>query len=427
MKRMMWWGLLLLAVMAGLAGCSKQEAQNAGQPPSAPSAPRNRPKVRFLAMEYDTNTRPYMEKVKADFAKAHPEIDLDIEIVSWDQGHEKLATYIAGKRPPDLANVATIWLSEYVGMGKVEPLDAYMKESMRKEFFPFTLERASYDGKLYGLPFAVSARALYYNKDLLAKAGGRPPKNWDELVAVSKKITDPARKVYGFGVQGAKVETDTYFYYFLWANGGDIVNDQGECILHRPEAVEALQFEVDLAHKHKATQPEPTGSNREGLQDLFKTGRLGMMITGPWFWQMLDKEAPDTHYGLAPVPKNKEQITMRVTDNVMMFNTSENKEAAWKFLEFLYEDARRLEFDKTFGMLPEKETVARDAYIQQNPNWKFFMDLLPIGKFQPRHKDWERISQEVIKAVQAALLKEKTPRQALDEAKTRIDGILKKG
>jgi len=378
-------------------------------------------------MEYDTNTRPYMQKIKEDFAKVHPDIDLDIEICSWDQGHEKLATYIAGKRPPDLANVATIWLTEYVSMGIVEPLDPFLKPEMRQQFIPFTLERATYDGKLYGLPIAVSARALYYNKKLLAKGGGKPPANWDELVQTARKITDPANQIYGFGVQGAKVETDTYWYYFLWANGGDIFDEKGECILNRPEAIEALQFEVDLVNKYKVTQPGPTASNREGLQDLFKTGKLGMMITGPWFWGMLDKEAPDIQYGLAPVPRRKQQITMRVTDNLMMFKACQNKEAAWRFVEFFYDDARRLEFDKTFGMLPEKETVARDPYFQNNPNWKFFMDLLPTGKFQPRHKDWERISQEIIKAVQSAILQEKTPKQALDEAKARIDAILAKG
>ncbi len=414
--------LLVLLV----AGCPQQQpTETIGGGPEAPATGGDRTEVRFLAMEYDTNTRPFMQKVEQQFEQANPDVDVNIEVIDWNAGFQKLSTLIAADNAPDLANIATIWLPELADLDVVQPLDDFVSEEMRERFIPMTLEGAQYQGHLYGLPIAVSARALYCNADLLAQAGKEPPANWDELVEVARACNNPDEGIYGFGMQGAKVETDVYWYYFLWANGGRILNDDHtRAVFNSPEGVEALQFCVDLIHRYQVTEPDPTAYDREGLQELFKSGRLAMMITGPWFWGMLKEDVPDLNYKLAPIPAHTDQVTMAVTDNLIMFESCENKDAAWKFIEFFYDPELRLEWAETFGMLPELKEVAESDYITGSEQWSLFMSLLPTGRFVPLHPRWTTIAEEIKLGVQEAQLQTSTPQKALDAAAERVNRIL---
>ena len=83
-------------------------------------------------------------------------------------------TLISAGNAPDLANIATLWLPEMVSLDVVEALDSYVKPEFREKFIPISLRGAEYQGKLYGLPIAVSARALYCNAGLLDAAGQKP-------------------------------------------------------------------------------------------------------------------------------------------------------------------------------------------------------------------------------------------------------------
>lgn len=417
--------MLLATLMAAalLAGCPRPTAPTSGGEEGTP--PTAKTKISFLAMEYDTNTRPFMQRLEEKFEAANPDIDLRIEVIDWNAGFQKLSTLISANNAPDLANIATLWLPELVNLGVVEPLDGFLSEQMRERFIPKTLRGAAYEGKLYGLPIAVSARALYCNTKLLADAGAKVPTNWDELLDAARKCTNRDKGIYGFGMQGAKTETDVYFYYFLWANGGSILSeDKSKATFNSPQGVEALQFMVDLIHKYKVTQPDPTAYGREDLQDLFKGGRLAMMITGPWFWGMLEKDVPDLEYELAPIPARKEQVTMAVTDNLIMFKSCADKQAAWRFIEFFYQPELRREWAQTFGMLPELKEVAQSDFITSSKQWSLLMSLLPSGRFVPLHPRWVSIAEEIKAGLQQAQLQTKSPKEALDAAAERVNRIL---
>lgn len=407
-----------------LTGCPQQPAPDAGS--STPSAATHgKSVIRFLAMEYDTNTRPFLDKVEEKFEAANPDIDLRIEVIDWDAGRQKLSTLISADNAPDLANIATLWLPELANLDVIQPLDNLISDNMRERFVPKTLRGATYDDELLGLPIAVSTRALYCNSKLLAAAGVDIPTNWDDLVKAARACTDQDNGVYGFGIQGAKTETDIYFFYFLWANGGRILNDdQTKAAFDSPAGIEALQFMVDMIHKQRVTEPDTTAYDREDLQELFKSERLAMFITGPWFWGMLDKDVPNIEYELAPIPKGKEQVTMAVTDNLVMFKSCEDKQAALRFIEFFYDPELRTEWAKTFGMLPELKSVAESDYITGSKQWSLLMSLLPSGRFVPLHPRWTTISNEIRDALQEAQLQSKTPAEALHDAAERVNTIL---
>ncbi len=422
MKRVL--GVVALALLVAMIGC-EPKANVPGDPGAGGQPAGEKTEVRFLAMEYDTNTRPFMDKLETQFEQANPDIDLRVEVIDWDAGQSKLSTLISAENAPDLANIATKWLPELVNLDVVHPLDDFVSDEMRERFVPKTLRGASYDGKLYGLPIAVSTRALYCNTALLHEVGAEVPSTWQELLEAARVCSDPDNGVYGFGIQGAKTETDIYFYYFLWANGGTVLSeDHLKASFNSPEGVEALQFMVDLIHKEKVTEPDTTAYDREDLQELFKGGRLAMFITGPWFWGMLEKDVPNLEYELAPIPAQKEQVTMAVTDNLIMFKSCQDKEAAWKFIEFFYDPKLRLEWAETFGMLPELKEVAESDYITDSEQWSLLMSLLPSGRFVPLHPRWGTISDEVRLAMEEAQLQSKSPEEALNAAAERVNAVL---
>ncbi|NPV53594.1 MAG: sugar ABC transporter substrate-binding protein [Firmicutes bacterium] len=383
-------------------------------------------KLRVVWMDYDARFNTVYQTMEQDFEKENPDIDVETIILPWNEGHDRLVTWIAGRQAPDIANTGTRWVLEFNDMGVLEPLDKWLSPEFIKGFYPGALE-ARIKGKLYGLPVAMSARTLFYRSDLISK----PPTTWSELVKVAQEVTSK-HKIYGIGVSGKKFVELTEFVYYLYGNGGSFFEIEpdgsyGKAKFNDKAGVEALQFMVDLVHKYKVTEPNVTENDRGSLQDLFIAGKLAMVETGPWFAAMLQERAPNLKWGVAPMPHNdgKPQSTLMVTDSIVMFKSSKNKEAAVKYLNFIYQDKYRLEFNKAFGMLPVRASVGAMSYFQ-TPYYKVYIDQLPRAQGWPLMSEWAKAEDVLWDAVGAALLKIKPPKQALDEAAKEIDAYRRK-
>ena len=135
--------------------------------------------------------------------------------MNWDNLLQKLQTDISGGTNPDISIIGTRWLLDFVKDDLAEPLDGYMERRFQGPLHPPFLKPGQIGGKTYGLPIAASARALYYNKDLLAKAGfptaRRRGTTWPPRREKMKAAGTP-----GFGLQGKGIEIDVYCYYALW-------------------------------------------------------------------------------------------------------------------------------------------------------------------------------------------------------------------
>ncbi|MDQ9475702.1 extracellular solute-binding protein, partial [Serratia marcescens] len=114
------------------------------------------------------------EAAKA-FEAANPDVKIQIEVVPWDSLQQKLTTDISAGANADLSIIGTRWLLDYVSEGIVAPLDEHIKPDFKARFIDTFLTPSVMNGKVYGLPVAASARAMYYNKDIFAKAGISAP------------------------------------------------------------------------------------------------------------------------------------------------------------------------------------------------------------------------------------------------------------
>jgi multiple sugar transport system substrate-binding protein len=379
--------------------------------------------LRFLFPEYSAKTSPLMKQMVDDFNAANSgKIKVNLELAPWDKMHDKLAVSMGSGQAPDVFGYATRWISEFAGLKQLAPLDDRLKGDFKASFNQKVLDAGTYEGKTYGLPVAVSARLLFYRTDLFEKAGVQPPKTWDDLKKVAVATTE-APKVYGLGVPASGIEVDTYFNYFLYNNGGDILDDKGKSMLSNPESVEALEYLTDLV-KAGGSEPKPTGFTREQIIENFKSGQLSMYPTGPWLNAMIKADNPSLKYSAVPFPTNngKPQQTVSVTDSLGVSASTKHQEEAWKFIQFMYQPKYRQTFDEGEGMLPELTAVAESDYYQ-TPDYKPFIDALDTAKFQPQHPKFEQIQQIETVAVQKALSGQASPRQALDEATAQINAL----
>jgi multiple sugar transport system substrate-binding protein len=259
---------------------------------------------------------------------------------------------------------------------------------------------------------------------MLNKAGlPDGPATWDEVVTAAQKIK--AAGAAGFGLQGKGTETDVYFYYALWSYGGDVVGADTKAAFASPAGVKALTMYKSMVDMG-LVEDGVTNYTRDDLQNLFKQGRVGMVITAPFLINQIAKESPNLGYGIVPVPKGTTNSTYAVTDSVVMFKNSKVKQAAWKFLDFLFTKDPRVEFTKGEGFLPTTKGEAADPYFTGNERLKVFVNLLPSAHFAPTVTGWEDTAKAVIDGVQSVYLGNAQPEPALQAAAAKANQSLGK-
>lgn len=369
--------------------------------------------VRITISHYSDATGPYFEKMAQEFEKANPGTTIKVEEVNWDSLQQKLQTDIMGNANADLAIIGTRWLLDFVKDDVAEPLNGYMDQGFRNRFIGQMLMPDEINGQVYGLPNAAAARALYYNKDLLTKVGyPNGPKTWNDAVDASKKLK--AIGVAGFGLQGKEIETDVYFYYALWSFGGDVVGKDGKATFNSPAGIKAATLYKSMIDEG-LTEPGVTGYNREDVQNLFKQGRVAMVISLPFLAKQIANEAPNLRYGIDPIPTGTTESTYATTDSIMMFKNSKVKKSAWKFLDFLFSKGPRVGFTKTEGFLPTTKAEAADTALN-DPVTKSFSALLSNAHFAPTVTGWEDTAKAVTDAMQSVYLGKAQPAAALNAA-----------
>ncbi len=397
--------LLALGLGLGLAGAASAQTT-----------------VDFTVAEYSSKTGPYFQKVAADFEAANPDIKINIEVVPWNTLLQRLTTDVAGGNAPDLSIIGTRWLLDFAAQGIAEPIDGYLTPEFRDTFIGTFMEPGIIDGEMMGLPVAASARAMMVNLDIYEKAGVAPPTTWDELYEAAVAISALPDDVFAFGLQGKEIETDAYYYYSLWTHDGDILNEDGTSGLNSEAAVTAATLYKQMIDEG-LTQPSPTNYNREEVFNLFKQGQVATIFTFPMLIPQIKEEAPNLRYQILPLPEAGAKATYGVTDTLMMFADSDVKEAAWKFIEFAYQDQYRSEFDIGEGFLPVTKNVAAMDNFSKDPDVAGFAAGLPYAKFAPVIENWEEIADVTVRTLQQIYLGQVSPEDGLNAAAAEINRI----
>ena len=185
---------------------------------------------------------------------------------------QKVLQQASSKTLPDVLMLDNPDIQQIAEAGALAPLGDFGINA--DGYAPGPVSAATYDGQLYGLQPGANTLAIFYNKDVLAKAGVQPPKTWAELKATAKKLT--SGKQYGFAFNAtADYEGAWQFLPPMWTNGGD------ETDLKSPQVAEALQLWKDLVDDGSVSK-SVVNWKQSDVNDQFIAGKAAMMLNGPW-------------------------------------------------------------------------------------------------------------------------------------------------
>ncbi|MEU5877522.1 extracellular solute-binding protein [Spirillospora sp. NPDC047279] len=363
-----------LTLALGVSGCSKGSSSGDGDSDGKT--------IKFVAAIYDDNTKGFWDGLIKDFEAKNSGYKVQLEMVDWTQMDAKVKTYVQTKQVPDVLNYNAF--SDFARDGLIYKASEVVSPQVLSDFTPTFVEQAKYQGEQYGLPFISSARLLFYNKDLLGKAGiNEPPKTWAEVKTAAQKIK--AKGTIGYGLPLGPEESQAEFYSWTMNNGGGWVDASGKWTIDQPANVETLEYLRDL-NKSGLTQPNPETTDRKTVFNQFAQGKIGMAIGGPFTREaFINKVNKDLPYGVAPLPSKSgtEHNTLGVMDVLAAFKKSDgkNKDAITKFLNHFYQAENTSKFLKLEGFLPVTKS-AGDA-LSADPYFKQFVDALPTSKFAP--------------------------------------------
>ena len=427
--------LLLAAVMVfALAACGQQAAPApAAEAPAAEAPAAEAPAAEAPAAEapaadegitldviicqYGPNTQEwflgkgmngtnFVDKFEAE----NPGIKLNLEVISWNDVHQVVDTRIANNNAPDILNIDTF--SEFVPDGLLMPVKDYCPEDLYNDFFPAFIAESVIDDTVWAVPDLASARALFYNVDLLKDAGVEVPTTWAELEDACQAILDYYNgDVYPWGIDMTTDEGQACFAYYAWGNGGGFVDADGNWALNSPENVEAVNFAVGLVNKG-FTNPNPATETRYDLQDMFAAGKLAMLLTTNQLPTYVSDKGGSINMATAGIPANegKTGSSVGVMDRVMAFkddsapDQAARNEAIGKFLKFFYNPENYVGWVSMEGFLPAVNSAV-EALVASDPSFGAWLDVLGSCQFYPAAKaEWATVRQGVTTVEQNALI-----------------------
>src|SRR5881296_3046443 len=155
--------------------------------------------IKVVIADYSKdNTRPFWQALSAAYTK-QTGIKVDLQVIDWNSIDQQVTTMIQNNQPPDVLNLNSF--SSYAKDGLLHPAEDVLSPTTRDDFLPAFVRGGEYQGKLYGFPILSSARAFFYNRDLLARAGvAAPPRTWDELVTAARRVRALGADTIGYAL-----------------------------------------------------------------------------------------------------------------------------------------------------------------------------------------------------------------------------------
>ena len=404
--------LLVLSMALALAACGGSAAPAATEAPkadapAAPAAPAADGKVTvtMIAAQYGNETAAWWADFVDKFNAANEDINLVVDVVSWSDIYTVVNTRIANGQAPDLLNIDVF--ADYQADGLLLPAEDWCSAETYAKFFPSFLDQSVIDGVVWAVPDLASARALYYNKDILAAAGVEVPTTWDELTAACEAIKAYDSSIYPWGIDMTTDEGQACFAYYAWNNGGGFVDDDGNWALNSAENVEAVKFSTGLVAAG-LTNTDPSTETRYDLQELFAAGKMAMMI-GPNQVSKYCKANGNVNYGIASLPTNGDMVpaSVGVMDRIMCFDngyTDAELAAITKVVDAFYDDEPYAEWVLMEDFLPAT-TTGNELCAAADPGMSAWIDVIGSAKFYPAAKaEWADVKQGVIDVQQQVLL-----------------------
>jgi multiple sugar transport system substrate-binding protein len=384
--------------------------------------------LRFWAMGREGEV---VAQLLPEFERAHPGIRVHVQQLPWTAAHEKLLTAFAGDATPDLCQLGNTWIPELVALNALEPLDQYAAASAivhASDYFAGIWDTNRVDGKLYGVPWYVDTRLVFYRRDVLQHAGfSAPPRSWQEwkrMLAAVEKQGRPDRYAMLLPLN----EFEPLLALALQQDEPLLREDGRWGNFAGAGFRRALAFYLEIFQRGWA--PRLATAAISNVWHEFGRGRFAFYVSGPWNIGELRRRLPagqqDT-WTTAPLPgPNGPGASIAGGSSLVVFRASRHQAAAWRLIEFLSQPAVQRRFHALTGDLPPRRATWEDPGLAADRHARAFREQLERVKPAPKIPEWERIATEMRLVAERAVHGELSVDQAAQELDARANRILEK-
>lgn len=359
-----------------------------------------------------------------EFDEKNDDIIVEFRAIAFDELVPEALKAVATGNGPDiicLDNPDFAMFSSRGAMLDITERVANSKVIDTSVYYAGPLASVMWDGKMFGVPKATNTIALFYNKDMLTKAGiATPPQTWDELLDAARKLNDPANNVYGL-TWSAKGNEEGTFQFLPWIqmSGGSFEKVNG------PGAVRALELWKTILDEKLASQDVLTQGQWDST-GTFNSGNAAMAISGPWELGRMSTDAKfDWGVTLLPTDVAGGARSSAMGDfNWGIYATTQHPDEAFRAVEYFVEQTPRL-FPE-FSNIPPRGDVPLPSTgdARKDAALVVFQEQLKYAQPRGPHPEWAKISKAIYDAMQSALTGQASAQDALNTAQASIDSIL---
>ena len=386
--------------------------------------------IRFWAMGAEADA---LKTLVRAFEREHPGIAVNVQQIPWTAAHEKLITAYVGDATPDIAQLGNTWVPEFVAIGAIEPLGGFAARSTvvdSSAYFPGIWDTNEIHGVLYGIPWYVDTRLIFYRKDLLARAGyDSIPGSW----AGWRRAMEAVQRRAGTRQWAIFLPTNEWNQPVIFGmqEGSPLLGDDGRYGAFSDSSFRrAFDFYVGLYRSGLA----PVA----GLNDIanpyqeFTRGTFAMWITGPWNIGEFERRLPASmqgKWGTAPLPGptgDSSGVSLAGGSSFVIFRASPHQAEAWQLIEFLSRPAQQLAFFRLSGDLPARVEAWKASGLESDAYARAFWVQLHRVRPTPKVPEWESITAKIIDQSEASIRGGVPASRALAVLDQDVNAILEK-
>jgi len=402
-----------VACFIGIGGCSREEAG-----------------VTTLKFWTIGREGEVVRQLLPEFERAHPGVHIEIQQIPLTAAHEKLLTAFAGDALPDICQVGNTWIPEFAALGALEPLQPYVDASpvvRSDDYFSGIWDTNVIDGHLYGVPWYVDTRLLFYRKDLLALAGfATPPRDWDEwrgaMAAIKKNAGEDKYAIF------LPLNEFEPLLNLAIQQPDPLLRDNGtHGNFESPGFRRAFAFYVQMFRNDWA--PKLSNTQLPNIWDEFARGYVAYYISGPWNIGEFKRREPGLlgRWATAPLPgTNGPGGGAAGGSSFTIFHSSKNKQLSWELIEYLSAVVQQQKFYVLTGDLPPRRSAWGYQELANDEYAHAFRDQLELVKATPKIPEWEHIAQEMWPMADSVIRGGVSIDTALREFDATVDKILAK-
>lgn len=394
--------------------------------------------------------KDFMDLVKP-YLDQNPNVKIKVTVLDWGSAWTKVTTAATSGEGPDLLQLGTTWVPAIAAMNGIEDLSSRIADvGDENDYLPASWKTTMIEGKpeVYGVPWFVDARAIFYRTDAFEKAGVDPNtafQNWDSFKEALTKINGVdigGKKMAAFGLSGKNDWNVAHnIFPWIWAAGGNVFNEGNtEAAFNSAESLKGLMYYTGLAHEGLVDKAS-LEKNSAQVESDFSEGKSAMIVAGAYMVKNLstpsdqggmgDNEAAK-NYAVAPLPAGPAgPSTFIGGSNLTIFKGSKHKDEAWDVIKYLSSDEAQLTYGKMTGNLPAKKSVIDS--LGTDPNYAAFIEATNYGKSYPSLPQWGPTESALVKyfgniwdivAGVSGSYNEESVKEQLDAAAKEVNAIL---